>query len=135
MDHVQILAPVPSFVLLNLTQIADKTLLMVSMFFWQQFPSQPSCPFEQPVIDATPPLGNFQDLPSLGSRSTTMTEELPRSILQNKLNLDQTGRNSLSILSTFYPGQILWAVQLKISPLGQNFSGHKKLSALVKHWQ
>lgn len=51
----------------------------------------------QPVVDATPPLGNFQDLPSLGSRSTAMTEELPRSILENKLNSDQTGRNSFSV--------------------------------------
>ena len=37
MDHVQILVLVACFVLLNLAQIADETLLMVCLFLQHQF--------------------------------------------------------------------------------------------------
>ena len=39
----------------------------------------------------------------------------------------------LLILVMFYPGQILSVVLLKIGDFGQNLSGYKKPSALVKH--
>lgn len=45
LDHVQILAVVPCFVLLNLAQIADETLLMVCLFLRHHFISKSSCPF------------------------------------------------------------------------------------------
>ena len=37
MDHIQILRHVACFVLLNLAQIADKTLRMVHLFLQHQF--------------------------------------------------------------------------------------------------
>ena len=39
----------------------------------------------------------------------------------------------LLILVMFYQGQILSVVLLKIGDFGQNWLGHKKPSALVKH--
>ena len=45
MDHVQILVLVACFMLLNLAQIADETLLMVQLVFMASISSKPSCPF------------------------------------------------------------------------------------------
>ena len=45
MDHVQILVLVACFMLLNLAQITDETLLMVQLVFMASISWKPSCPF------------------------------------------------------------------------------------------
>ena len=79
MDHVQILVLVACFVLVNLAQIADETLLMVCLFLQHQFLRNPAlkmiehCRRQETLGTLTQPL----------LLETSKTKPFPKSISEN----------------------------------------------------